>query len=403
MKVAELFINLGIAGGSTVGKSLGEVSKGMNSLYESSLATKAAILASIYALERLTGWASKAGFELDAYQISTGQSADQLQRWQYALGKAGVSGEQTMGMFQGLTDLMASIKSGTASLPEGFSVFANAVGLDMEKASKDTGYFAAKIKEFIEKTKNNPAVARKILSGMNIDPKMYQGLLLMDGRIDKISKKRILNRDEIKNLREINAQWFDFWNTLEAMGKKFIGSEAFKKIFGGFGSIGTAGLDVLGSVGDFIEKLMGLEDFSSGFSGIIEAIATPLRMLAALFKYLGEQVDLFKKGKEIFGGMFSGGLGNMFSTMVANANKGMGATPATAGGPSFSGGYMPKMSLDPSTWGARGGSSVTVNNNTVNHITGDDPRAIGAAVAADQKKQTSNALFQSSAQGVGAK
>jgi len=80
--LGEFFIKLGISGQEKVSKALKTVKGGLQELADTSLETKAAIAGVIYGLERLTGYASTVGMDLQKFAVSTGLSTDALQKWQ---------------------------------------------------------------------------------------------------------------------------------------------------------------------------------------------------------------------------------------------------------------------------------------------------------------------------------
>lgn len=352
MKIAELFVQLGVKGADVAGKALSGMAKGINHIASASLEAKAAVAAVVYGMERMTGWASQAGMDLYKFGVTTGLSTDELQKWQYALGRFDVTGEETANTIMGIQTAMSDMLMGKGS-PEGLALLADKVGFDQTKA-RDTFYVLGKIQEFVKT--QPPDIANNLMKSFGISGNMFQALKSMNMERDKLSKKQIISEREIEQLKNINMAWKDFWFTLRTMGIKFIAAEGIQGIriltnaFKGMMSIGK-------DLGGFISKFKGLGTVLAGLAVLAAAWASPwIAMQAAIAGviYLLSEYQKYKTGKDnIFssvgnftkdaaGGIAdwykAGGIGKLISSGAESVGKGLftaegGAVPTAPTGP----------------------------------------------------------------------
>lgn len=293
MNIAELFVNIGVKGGEAIGKTLGSVKTGLASIAESSLAAKAAVLGVVIGLERLTGFASQAGMQLSKFQTLTGGSTDELQKWQYALGRFDVSAEETQGTLTHLQSAMADMKL-TGQAPAGLNMLANTVGFDPKK-SDDMFYVMGKIQEFL---KSQPtAMGNQIAKTFGLSENMIQGMRLMNLEKDKIAKGNIINPGEIQRLTQINKAWKDFWFTLRSMGIKFVAAEGIAGIhalMGAFKALMAAGK----YVSDLVKRFEILKYVLIGIGAVIGIAFAPLTTIITGLILLLSDIQKFREGKD---------------------------------------------------------------------------------------------------------
>lgn len=110
MQIAELFVKMGVKGADTTARTMDGLKKGMQGLKDSSLATKAAVAAAVYGLQRLMSGAMEQGMTLQQVSQYTGMSAEMLQRWSKAASDAaGVGQDELLGVFRQLFDNFAAM------------------------------------------------------------------------------------------------------------------------------------------------------------------------------------------------------------------------------------------------------------------------------------------------------
>jgi len=339
MKIADLFVNIGVAGASTVGKGLEHVKKGMNDIVSSSLQAKAAMLAVITGLERLTGMASQTGMDLYKFGATTGLSTQELQKWQYAAMKFDVSGKEMEGTITGVQSAMSDMMLGKGA-PEAMMALQNAVGFDPEK-SRDTFYVMGKIQEFI---KSMPVdAARSMSKSFGISDNVFQMLRMSTKQDRNALGRRVINPKEIETLKNINIQWKEFWFNLENIGTKFIASETFGKFFKVLADGGAAIVEFGSWISSLIERspaaqaaflLIGL-----GIASMMGPLVAASVAITALIALFGE-LKKYANGEALFGGMISAESVNKFKSMMGSPAAAVydwlhpEEAAATAGGPS---------------------------------------------------------------------
>lgn len=304
MTIAELFVKIGVQGTEAAAKGLGNIKGGLADIASSSLAAKAAVAGVIIGLERLTGFASQVGMDLYKFNVTTGLSTQELQKWQYALMKVDVSGDEVASTIAHIQASMTDMRLGKGA-PEGFAQFADAVALDQDRVD-DTFYVLSKWEEFL---KNAPAsVGNQIAKTAGFTENMIQGMRVVNRERDKLSKSKSINDDEIKNLVKINSAWKDFWFSLKTMGVKFIALEglgAVKELADAFGVIISAIQGLAGLADEFPvikAAAIGLAlAISAAFAPVTTVIALILAGIAEL-KHLTDGTDMFGgllKGKQV--------------------------------------------------------------------------------------------------------
>lgn len=206
MKIAEFFVALGVKGSDKTSNAFKNVDKSMASLKSTSLATKAAILAVVYGMQRMMMNSSQMGMGLSNFASLTGLSAKELQKWQYAARRAGVSGDELMGNVKSVQSAMANMLT-TGEVPKGFGLFSETVGFDMNKA-RDTFYVLKKLQEFA-RSNVAPELGNEIIKGFGITDNMISGFRDNIFREDIFAQAPAYNDKQIQQLKKVNVAWSD--------------------------------------------------------------------------------------------------------------------------------------------------------------------------------------------------
>jgi len=112
MEIAELFVRLGVKGASETKTALTSTKNTLGEVSTSALAAKAAIVATIYAVERLMSTSANAGNGLQQFSDLTGLSAEQLQRYQFAARQAGATNENLTSSIKGVQSAITNMLLG---------------------------------------------------------------------------------------------------------------------------------------------------------------------------------------------------------------------------------------------------------------------------------------------------
>lgn len=363
----------------------------LGSVASASLEAKAAIAGVVIGLERMTGWASQIGMDLHKFNVTTGLSAQQLQKWQYAAKMFDVTGQEVTSTVTQLQTAMTDMDlKGVA--PEGLGLLAETIGFDTERAKKDAFYVLGKLQEF---AKTQPtAVARNVLSTFGISDNMFQALKVMDVTKDKISKRDLISNQEVEKLTKINRGWKEIWATLQAMGTHAVadwGMPGVEAIMNAINLLRDGWEVIDGWLKRFEVLRYIVVAIAAAFAlwlSPITAMTAAVTGLIALFS----EIQKFREGKDnaisAVGDQFKSGF-----DFLTGASKPEWAQSATgSGGSSNSGGMNVGMFTPQVPAGTGGGSNTT--NQTLNANINIDGSASPKETAAEVQRAVKNAFRQ---------
>lgn len=135
MVIAELFANLSIKGADQTVGALKDVGKSLDEVKSTSLETKAAILAAVYAFEQMVQSAGQRGTDLVNFNAVLGVSTKTLQEYQYAARQAGASNEDVAGSFKSVQEILTKASLGMGS-PIGLARLQTKTGVDLNDLKK---------------------------------------------------------------------------------------------------------------------------------------------------------------------------------------------------------------------------------------------------------------------------
>lgn len=314
MNLADVFIKLGITGADKTKKELEGISSGLGSIGESSLAAKAAVLGVIIGLERLTGFASQRGADLKNYATLTGMATDELQNFQHALGKFGVSNDETADTLKNLQAAMAKMRI-TGATPGGLPFIsdwlrANKMGaIDLKKAMDQktgAGYLMLKVQQFMKGYgKINPAYANEMAKTLPFADKMLVAMRLMNLERDKPRKQDLITEEEQERLFKINMIWKEIWFTLQTIGTKFIAAHGLFFVEELLGAIQFIQRAVSGVV-TLTDKFHGLGTALKVIGGLFALYFFPIPTLIAGIIGILSDAEKFITGKDsVIGKLFN--------------------------------------------------------------------------------------------------
>lgn len=323
INIAELFVSLGIKGDGEAQKALSNVKSGLGEVQSSGLAAKAALLAVIYGLERLTGSAGIRGSALTNFALYTGQSSKELQKFEWAARRSGVASEELDENLKSVQKVMNQMAFDKIA-PKGISVLAGEVGWDMSKTS-DPFYVMKKVQEYVQKEwKNHPersAFVNGVAESMGVSPNMVAGFRSGKFEPEKTPGEAILNDREIGQLTKVNRQWMEFWNTLQLFGQHQVaifGPDVLKRLNDAL-SVVKELTTAFSKLGKSDKMLSGLGLAFTAIGASILALGAPLTALSSAILgiiYLmsewrkherGEKSDIFGD-KNLNGNIVSKGL-----------------------------------------------------------------------------------------------
>lgn len=295
MKIGELFVELGAKGDKKLLAGLKSINKGMRSIKETSLGTKAAIAAATFAVERMTRFSTNMGASYEEFAGYTGMSAQMLQKWQYAGRQANVTNEQVQSSFMGVSKAMGAMMLGKGA-PEGLAVLSDTVGFEIDKA-KDTVYVMKKLQEFATNFKGNEVLKNQVIESFGVNSTAMIAAMKQNAfNMETMAKAPVFSGKETSKLADMNAKMNEFYNNLKMTAGKLV-VEFMPEIVNGMDKVAKFVKDVAFGLDDS-------SDAAKGFRAVLEGIHEIVKMIMdgwdAIFSGIGKFVKL--KDKLGFGG-----------------------------------------------------------------------------------------------------
>lgn len=203
--IGEFFVNLGVKGSEKTLGALTSVKTGISGLADVSLEAKAAILATVYALERLMSGTAKTGTNISNFNSLTGISGKTLQQYQYAAAQVGISNEEMASSFKSVQNVMTAMRFNKGA-PEGMAMLTGALGgkFDPNRAKTDTEYVMKKLQEYFNIEKD---IGKRNLVGKSFG--LGEGTMAAMSRNafkpETLSKAPVFSDKEVSQLDRVNA------------------------------------------------------------------------------------------------------------------------------------------------------------------------------------------------------
>lgn len=376
MKIADLFIAIGVSGANKTKSELTDTRKGLNETASSALWAKAAIVGVLYGLERLVSGSNATGAAMQSFAGYTGLSAESLQRYAWAGRQANASAEEVQGSIMGIQKAMAQLET-TGQGPTGLWVIARDLkGFDKSKA-RDAFYMFDQLQKFAQNTKLPTSIANQALESFGLSAGTIAAMRKNAFDPKNLAKANIYTDAQTGALAKMNAQWANLGDNIQkAIGKMNVahGGQMIKDIT----LITTQVLKLTSGLITLADKLQVFKLVSKAFEGwgiILDAI--------------NQKVDEAsgKKKPEEHGFMYN----LMFDTQAlarkAHDGKDTGFEDFRTNIKNWS--YM----LD-EKMGKEGLIQPTVNQ-TQNFYGAADPKQVGSAAKGGVEKAVSDAVWQS--------
>jgi len=228
MNIGEFFIKLGVKGDDSAKKAMGGITNSLGEVRSMSLEAKAAILGVMYGLQRMMSNAGQVGTGLANFSALTGQSAEMLQRYQYAAMKVGVANGEVEASFKSIQKAMHDMAMGKGA-PEGIGRLASLVGFDMDKA-QNALYVMQKLQEYAKK-ETIDAERMRVLGSFGVGEGMQAGMVqnAFDPKI--LAQAEVYSNSQIKSLQRIDAMWASINRKIQmGFGKIFSTAEGERMI-----------------------------------------------------------------------------------------------------------------------------------------------------------------------------
>lgn len=273
MKIAELFVKLGVDGTKDVQKGLEKTDKRMGAIVTRALAVTAAMAAAGAALYKFTKTGTEEGQGLLNFANATGLSVKKLQQFQYAGKQAGIAASEVQGSIKSLQMAYANMRRGMGGF-EGFAEMAQFVKLDEKKAG-DPFYLILKMQEFAQKSIDK-AHTRAVLSTAGMSASMIDGIMGGVFNEKNLNAAKVLSGAEIQNLNKIKNVWGNLAHDFDRAMAKLNGKH---------------GLVLAKSLRSLIEPVKDLTEAFAEFISKHKVIEQMAAGIAQLAKYLNGETS----------------------------------------------------------------------------------------------------------------
>lgn len=285
MKIAELFIKLGVKTDDKLRNTLKDTDKGLGQVKSMAIETKAAILGAIYTLQQLTSASMKSGTGLEQFAASTGLSLEKLQRWQYAARKFGVDAGSVEASVKGVQDTMARMRL-YGQTPQGLGYVASLVGFDELKAidqKEGPWYTLKKLQEFAQKA---PAdVGGEILKSFGVTEEVFAAMRKNQFTEENMKGAIIYSERQAQALMKVNAQWANLGDSIEkSIGK--LNAKHGGQLVKDISKLTKEFLNLIEKMAEFAETVSLFDNLAKA----INTVAKAMKNLSDASKFINEAV-----------------------------------------------------------------------------------------------------------------
>jgi len=328
MKIGDLFIALGLKVDQA---KLARFNKGINNLQRDVITLKAAFIAGAFALDRFVDGTVKGSVSLQNLSNQTGLAIDKLQR----LNQVGQLADLTLNA-DAISQSVGNLERNLAAIRLGQGDIAPFQLLGIDPAGKDAFQVLDQLRESIKGL--SPAVATNLIQQLGLTPQFINILKLSRKEFEALSENTFLNKNQRENIIRLGTAITGLRLRFKALKDQAVAKltplliEMVDKFFKWMRDNGDKITDTIaglargitlfvqaigrsvGLLGEFIEKLLGVEN---GIKIIAVAIAGLLAAVLIGFKRLGrlalfgiiigflEDIAVWHKGGEsAFGGVY---------------------------------------------------------------------------------------------------
>lgn len=289
MKIAELFINLGVKGSDSSNKALKGVKSNLGEIKSMAFETKAAIAGVIYGLEKMMSASAQTGTNLTNFTALTGMSAKNLQQWQYAARQAGVSAEEMTGNLKGVQNTMTNMLLGKGA-PEGMAMLANKVGFDPKKA-RDTLYVMQQLQKFAQQVPQD--VGNAMLKSFGLTENAISAMRRNAFTGDALSKAPTYSDKEVSQLDKANIAWANLGAKIQMAFGHLTASHGLK-VVNDISNITTEVIKLIGALTILAEKM----DLFAGIGHVFAGIGNTIKLVNEVMDRAGGKAS--KKGDLLY-------------------------------------------------------------------------------------------------------
>lgn len=295
MKIAELFVSLGVKGNDTSKTAIKGVKDGLGDAKSMAFETKAAIAAVVYGLERMMSQSAQMGTGLSQFSALTGVATDDLQKWQYAMRQTGGSAEELTGNVKAVQNAMTNMLLGKGA-PEGMAMLANKIGFDPKRA-RDTLYVMGQLQKMAQQMPQD--VGNAMLKSFGLSEGTISAMRKNAFRQDVFGRAPVYSGNEVNQLNKVDVAWGN-------LGQKI------QMAFGHFTA--KKGLGIVQDLSKVTDQAIKLAEAFANMADkmkFFQTVGQVFEGMASTLKLMNEVVDKFN-GKDTKGGMLDSGTGETF-------------------------------------------------------------------------------------------
>lgn len=210
MKIAELFVDITLKGGTKVQDGLSGVKNWLTDITASGLAAKAAIIGAVYALERMTKASGQFGNEVKNLSVLTGIDTTKIQQWAEFMRRGGSSAEDAHQALLAASKTQAEIAKG--NYPQGLGRILSVTQSNLQDVINNPLKFAEMVKKYIQTSKEDISLINNAAESVGFTPGAITAVRRNPEDIYGI-KTNIASEGEIKRLAQVNQEWSNFEKT----------------------------------------------------------------------------------------------------------------------------------------------------------------------------------------------
>lgn len=270
MKIAELFVALGVKGSEQSIGAVTGVTKGLKETWSTGLAAKAAIVGVLYAMNRLFSSSAQFGAGLKNFNAAFGVSARTLQQYQYAARQVNATNQTVENSFRGLQSAATKAltnqgaPSGTARVAQFLGMAPEQmIGLFSEAASGRPELLLQALQKYAQLDKDI-GLRNESLKSFGVGEDMVAALDRNAFRPEVLDRAPLYSDKEVQNLDKVQVKLANLSNQIEMTFGRFTakhGEDIIKGIS-----------DITGEVLSLVNALIKLEEKVGVFGWLAEGL-----------------------------------------------------------------------------------------------------------------------------------
>lgn len=223
MKIAELFVDLGIQGSEKAVTALAGIKQALTDVATTVGVVTTALAGAIYAFEKLSSESNQTGFGLSQFEKATGLSADTLQRWQQLGINSGVTADEVTKSVRNLQNIMFQMVAG-GKAPEGIAFLQQELAklgkpIDTTRF-RDVYYMMGKLREFARESHLPPDFKKHVLDSFGLGDDFQQALKTSTFDLAKADPRRMYSENQLQTLTDLHNRWMKLIDEIQhSIGK----------------------------------------------------------------------------------------------------------------------------------------------------------------------------------------